>query len=53
MENPEKLASGICSLLNGIAPMQLSLYPQDIWTNYFWSRGLEIEPINFSYPETL
>ncbi len=44
-----QLASSICALLNGIGPLQLPEYQKDKWISYFWNRGNELDPVDFSY----
>lgn len=51
--NSIKIASSICALLNGITGIQLSPYQQDQWATYFWNRGSEIDPIDFSYLDSI
>lgn len=46
-----QLASSVRAILNSIGSLQLSPYRQDQWTTYFWKRGEELDPINFSYLE--
>jgi hypothetical protein len=50
-ELSKQVGASICASVNMLAGNMLPKFPEDAWVQYFWQRGLELCPLDFSHLE--